>query len=75
MIYNGTEYNGTEYKGTVGDVLTSGGFGCIFEPTLQCELKEQYKNTNINKKGLSKLMIIPEMFFLLPQVHLNTIQK
>ena len=50
-------YNGTEYKGTGGDVLTSGGFGCIFEPTLQCELKEQYKNTNINKKGLSKLMI------------------
>jgi len=45
------------YNGIGGNVLTSGGFGCIFEPPLQCELKEQYKNTNINKNGLSKLMI------------------
>jgi len=55
MIYNKTGYNDAEYNGIGGDVLTSGGFGCIFEPQLKCELKDQFKNTNA--KGLSKLMI------------------
>ena len=47
------------YNGTGGKLLTSGGFGCIFEPSLQCELKDQFKikDKNKNKNGLSKLMI------------------
>ena len=49
------------YNGRGGKLLTSGGFGCIFEPSLQCELKDQFKikdkNKNKNKNGLSKLMI------------------
>lgn len=39
------------YKG--GDVLASGGFGCIFEPSLKCEDTVDNKNP----KNLSKLML------------------
>lgn len=43
------------YNGKGGDVLASGGFGCIFDPPLQCALEDSWKNPR--SPGLSKLMI------------------
>ncbi len=38
-----------------GKVIGSGGFGCIFDPSLQCE--DEPDNTLPNKNNISKLMI------------------
>jgi len=43
-----------EYNKIGGNVLASGGFGCVFMPALKC--KEKSKNKNTSTK-LSKLMI------------------
>ena len=37
-----------------GMVIGSGGFGCVFQPSLQCDDKD--KNTTSSKKKITKLM-------------------
>jgi serine/threonine protein kinase len=55
-MYNNIENDNTniEYNKIGGNVLASGGFGCVFMPALKC--KEKSKNKNTSTK-LSKLMI------------------